>query len=342
MPTVPLPLVGPDYADETASFGAEHTVNYFPEISGTQGTRSRTILRTHAGLTAFATELAGAVRGMRVAGGVLYVVAGEVLYSIDSGGNSENLGTILGGGRCVLTDNFIPSTRRQVVIMTGERGYVYDTVAGLSEITDTDFTDVATYESVTFVDNYIITETEDGFIYSAVTDATDWNALDFKTAESAPDSVLAVWSVYGDLWVMGARTIEVFRVTGDADDPFQRVQTIEKGIGARYSCANLDNGVFWIDETGRVYRANGFSPVRVSDHSVEQYLASVEYSEAFAFTFVDRGHEFYGFTVPGGKTFLYDVATQLWHRRSWLHSRCRPLRPRGERTAADSRRVGSR
>lgn len=315
MPTVPLPLVGPDYADETASFGSEGTVNMIPEVSGSEGTRSRTILRSHAGLTALVTGLDGPVRGIREMGGILYVVAGQVLYSVDSGGVATNLGTILGGNRCVLTDSFIPNTRRQLVIMTSERAYVYNTLSGLAEITDEDFVSVAGFDTATTVDSYTIAETEDGFIYSNVSDATAWDALDFKTAEANPDGAVAVWSVYGDLWVFGQETIEVFRNTGDSDDPFQRAQTIEKGLGAKYSPANLDNGVFWIDNTGRVWRANGWNPVRVSDHSVEQYLASVDYSRAFGFTYVDRGHEFYCFTVPGGKTFLYDVATGLWHRR---------------------------
>jgi hypothetical protein len=248
-------------------------------------------------------------------GGILYVVAGQVLYSVDSGGVATNLGTILGGNRCVLSDNFIPSTRRQLVIMTSERAYVYSTLSGLAEIIDEDFVSVAGFVTVTTVDSYTIAETEDGFIYSNISDATAWDALDFKTAEANPDGAVAVWSVYGDLWVLGQETIEVFRNTGDSDDPFQRVQTIEKGCGAKYSPANLDNGVFWIDNTGRVWRANGFNPQRVSDHSVEQYLSSVDYSQAFGFTYVDRGHEFYGFTIPGGKTFLFDVASGLWHRR---------------------------
>lgn len=312
---VSLPLVGPSYADETASYGREESINLIPEVSGSEGTRERFMLRNAAGLTALTTALTGPVRGIREMGGILYVVAGESLFSVSDAGVIANLGTVLGSGRCILTDNFIPATSRQLVIMTGERGYVYDTLTGFQEITDTDFTDVATFETATFLDGYVIAETEDGFIYSAVTDATDWNALDFATAESAPDRVLAVWAVYGDLWVFGGRTIEIFRNTGDADNPFERVQTIEKGCGARYSMANLDNSVFWIDETGRVYRASGFNPTRISTHAVEQYLSSVDFAEAFGFTYVDRGHEFYGFTVPSGQTHLYDVATGLWSRR---------------------------
>lgn len=319
MPTIPVSIVGPSYADETIAFGVEDTINFIPEQSGSVGTRDRFILRTHAGLTSVVTSLAGAVRGMREMGGELYAVAGEVLYRIDSGFVATNLGTILGGGRCIMTDLFIPATKRQLVIMTGERGYLYDTLSGLAEITDDDFTSYAKYRTATSVDSYAIAETEDGFIYSASTNAAAWNALDFATAESCPDRVKGVWSVYGDLWVFGERTIEIFQTTADTDNAFRYAQTIEKGCGSPYSMANLDNSVFWLDDTGRVYKAGGMNPVRVSTHAVEQYLQGVDYSQAFGFTFVDRGHEFYGLTVPGGKTFLYDVATGLWHRRKSEH-----------------------
>lgn len=315
MTTVALPLVGPNYEDETALFGAEGTINLFPEQSGSSGTRAPYMLRDHAGLTAVKTGLDGPVRGMANMGDTLYVVAGEVLYSVDSGAVATNLGTILGGNRCVLTQNFIPSTRRQLVIMTSERAYVYSTLSGLAEITDDDILSVIGFDTAATVDSYTLYETEDGFIYSTVSDATTAGALDFKTAESNPDGVMAVWAVYGDAWIFGQKTIESFRNTGESNDPFQRAQTIEKGLGAKYSIANVDNGVFWIDNTARVWRANGWNPSRVSDHAIEQYLAEVDYSQAFAFTYVDRGHEFYVFTVPGGKTYLYDCATGLWHRR---------------------------
>ena len=130
-----LPVVGADYSDETSLVSSESTINMYPEVVGIAGARNRTILRTHGGLTAFCTGLAGAVRGIYRMGSVLYAVAGGTLYSIDSSGAATSLGTILGSGRCVFTENFIPDTRRQLIIMTGGQGYVYDTITGLEEIT---------------------------------------------------------------------------------------------------------------------------------------------------------------------------------------------------------------
>lgn len=313
---VDLPIVGPSYTDETRRFAYEECINLMPEKAETEGARARYLLRTSAGLAVFSTLISGAVRGIHEMGGLLYAVAGQTLFRVNADASTVNLGTILGSSRVVMTDNFVPDTRRQLVIFTGDRTYVYDTGTGLDEITDSDYTSVARQDSGCFIDGYILATTEDGFIYSAITDATDWNALDFVTAEAATDEAIVVHPVYGDAWVFGNRTTEIYRNTGNADTPWQRVQTFEKGIGAKYSPVNLDNSVFWIDESGRVYRAAGFSPVRISTHAIDQYMQSVDFSSAFGFTYVDRGHEFYCFTVPGGRTYLYDVSTGLWHRRA--------------------------
>lgn len=313
---VEIPIVGPSYTDETRRLAVEECINLMPEKVETSGARARFMLRTSAGLAIGATLVSGSVRGIHSMGGILYAVTGETLYRVNSDGSTQNLGTILGSSRVVMADNFVPDTKRQLVIWTGDRTYVYDTLLGLVEITDPDYIAVARQDGGTFIDGYILATTEDGFIYSEITDATNWNALSFVTAESATDQAIAVHAVYGDAWVFGGRTTEVFRNTGAADNPWQRVQTFEKGIGAKFSPVNLDNSVFWIDESGRVNRASGFSPVRISTHAIEQYMQSVDFSQAFGFTYVDRGHEFYCFTVPNGRTYLYDVATGLWHRRA--------------------------
>lgn len=313
MALIQIPLVGPQYTDETRTVAVEETVNFYVERVETAGGRESFVLKTRPGLTSLITTLPGFVRGMREMGGVLYVVAGNSLLSVTSGGVATTLGTVLGSARCVLTDNFIPDTRRQLVIMTGERGYVYDTVTGFVEITDTDFTDVAVPVAAAFLSGYITVPTEDGFIWSAVTDATSWAALDFKTAESAPDRVVTLLSAYGDLWLFGGRTTEIFRVT-DAEDVFQRIQTIEYGCGSPYACCVADNRVWWLDQYGRIWAASGFQPQRVSTHPVEQYLQGVDFSAAWFFTYVDRGHEFVGFTIPSGQTWLYDISVGIWTR----------------------------
>jgi hypothetical protein len=70
---------------------------------------------------------------------------------------------------------------------------------------------------------------------------------------------------------------------------------------------------------GAVYRAQQFSPVRVStaavDHYLRRYKDSLEAAEAW--TYQENGHSFYVLYIEGAETtFVYDAATNLWHERA--------------------------
>lgn len=310
----PVSIVGETYADENKSLSVQDCINYVPELS--KG-RAQIVYQEPAGLTEFAQTNGAPCRGLHVMGDTLYSVNGESLYSIDGNGVTTLLGTVTGSGRVGMADNFIPATKRQLLIVTGEAGFIYDTVDGFSVITDPDFSPGFT---ATFLDGYLFTETEDGFIFSSIADGSSWNALDFGIAENSPDRMAAVFNAYGELLLFGARTIEPWYNAGQQDNPFLPSQgkTIEEGLGAKYSIQSLDNGTFFIDWTGIVRMMRGYTPQRISTHAIEQYLKSVDFSTAYSFAYTDRGHKYYGFTIPGGKTFLYDLATGLWHRRnSW-------------------------
>jgi hypothetical protein len=62
---------------------------------------------------------------------------------------------------------------------------------------------------------------------------------------------------------------------------------------------------------------NGYSPQEISTHAVTNTLAGKTISDAIAFTYQLEGHEFYVVTFPTlDLTWVYDAATQLWHK--WL------------------------
>jgi hypothetical protein len=90
---------------------------------------------------------------------------------------------------------------------------------------------------------------------------------------------------------------------------------IETGAASRWAIAQMDNAVFWLGDDGVVYRANGYQPVRVSTHAIEQAIARCNTAQAFAFTYEDRGHQIFYLTFPDGLTWGYDAASGEWHRR---------------------------
>jgi hypothetical protein len=86
--------------------------------------------------------------------------------------------------------------------------------------------------------------------------------------------------------------------------------------------AKLDNGIFWLgaDARGRgiVYRANGYTGVRVSTHAVEWHIQDyANMADAVAYTYQQDGHSFYVLNFPtANTTWVYDVATNAWHERA--------------------------
>jgi hypothetical protein len=115
--------------------------------------------------------------------------------------------------------------------------------------------------------------------------------------------------------------------TGATDFPFQRSGNtfIEHGCAAAGTIAKADNTVFWLGSddkgAGIVWRADGYSPVRVSTHALEHAFASYTLSDAFAFTYQQEGHIFYCLTFPtDSKTWVYDASTQAWHERAFMNA----------------------
>jgi hypothetical protein len=96
----------------------------------------------------------------------------------------------------------------------------------------------------------------------------------------------------------------------------------EVGCIAAFSVAKLDNGLFWLgsDARGRgiVYRANGYAAERISTHAVEWQIQEYgSLSDAIAYTYQQDGHSFYVLIFPSANTtWVFDVATALWHERA--------------------------
>jgi hypothetical protein len=69
---------------------------------------------------------------------------------------------------------------------------------------------------------------------------------------------------------------------------------------------------------GIVYRANGYTAQRISTHAVEWQIQQYgNLSDAIAYTYQQDGHSFYVLIFPSANTtWVFDVATSLWHERA--------------------------
>ena len=258
------------------------------------------------------------IRGQITASDVHYVVAGTRLYSVTSGGVTTDIGEIEGGLACDLSYN-----GNQIQIVADLKTYSYDTPSGvLSEETGGGFEQAISTASVASYSIVAVRNT--GRFRWKLTNTATYDALDFATAEAESDKLVAVRKVGNEIALLGTATTEFWGPTGDAGaDAFARTATASASIGcvSRDSAITVDNALTWVGRDGRaggvsVYRAEGYSPRKISTPQVDGYLETVaDLTTIRAFSYQQRGHLFYILTAPNEWTLAWDVSTNLWSYR---------------------------
>jgi hypothetical protein len=188
---------------------------------------------------------------------------------------------------------------------------------------------------VAYVEGFFVAllSNSDQFQWSALLDATSWDPLDTNKVSVFAGNVLSMFSDHNELWFFGERQTQPYSLTGSANtfDPIPGA-FIEAGIFAPNSPVRLDNSIFWLggDERGAgvVWRAQGYTPSRVSNHAIEYalqgYLTKYGASglnNVVGYSYQDQGHGFYVLYFPTpSATWVYDVATGMWHQRGYWNT----------------------
>jgi hypothetical protein len=318
-------VVGGSSQQASLPFNAERTVNMYAVLD--QQGKKPASLYARPGNAVFATLGSGAGRGAFTAtNGRAFVVSGSQLYELLVGGTGTVLGSLLtSSGDITMAENGV-----QLAICDGVDLYILTYATNtFQRVVNPNLPSAA---SVTFLDGYFVVNRSFAsgiFQISAPFDGLNWAALDFASAESSPDSLLRVAVVFGQLFLFGDISIEPWNNTGAATFPFQRVNSssqISVGVAAPSTILELDNTAFWVGKdkngTGVVYRADGYSPKRISTEAVELRLqAAPSISTLKAMAYQEAGHTFYIITGGGMETAqVYDVSTNLWVEWSYFNS----------------------
>lgn len=257
------------------------------------------------GLDLFSSISTDPIRGMHFMAGLLYAVVGTTLYSVAADGTSASLGAISGTSRVRMADN-----GDELAICAAPIGYVYS--GGVLTVP----LDLPSVYDVAYIDSYMVWTIADSdqCIYSGINDALSYDALDVFTAEGSPDGLKGLINDHRELQLYGTDTIEVWYNAGDADNVFQRQGNafIERGCFDRDSIAKIDNSVHFLGDDRVVYRLDGYTPTRISTHSIEYRLRNATFANGFVYT--QEGHKFYCLSHDDG-TEVYDMATGAWHER---------------------------
>lgn len=303
----------------------QKTQNLYPAIE--QQGKSQLVLYPTPGLTQFTNVGIGEIRGGIDFDGTLFIVSNNTLYSVTSAGTATAISTVLNttSGRISLAHNG-KGNAGQILIVDGTNGYIYNNSTGaLAVITDPDFPDNAT--TCAFMDGYFFVNEPDvtgRFRMSNLYDGTAWNTNDFDTAERSSDALQAIVVANRIAWMLGTHTAEPHQnlgsVSGTVLEPIQSGFS-QWGCIAPHSAIEVAGVVLWLSQnnegSGMVLMADGLSPTTISQSIVNDLQDLTTLSDAYAWAYQYKGHTFYVLTFPtDGKTFVYDLSTQMWHEWS--------------------------
>jgi hypothetical protein len=313
------PILGGTYVARSVNAADARMVNLFPEAIP-EGGKEPGFLNRAPGLKLLANMGDGPIRGLWQFGGYGYAVSGETLYKIDSIWRVTAIGTVAGSsGPVSMSDN-----GTQLFIACNGPSFIYNSLTlQFKQIDDADFPGAVT---VGYLDGYFVFNEPNSqrLWITQLLDGTSIEPLDFASAEGSPDGLVSILIDHREAWLFGTNSVEVWYDSGAADFPLTPVQGAFNEVGciAAFSVAKLDNGIFWLGADARgkgiVYRANGYTATRVSTHAVEWQIQQYgNLSDALAYTYQQDGHSFYVLIFPSANTtWVFDVATSLWHERA--------------------------
>ncbi|GEM_PF-682824 len=334
-----IPFIGPTYASRSNNIAVDRSINFYPEINQEDSKDVVSLIGT-PGTQYFTGTGASVVREMHAFNGLMYVVIGNSLYSVNTGGvYSVVLGTLQTSiGRISMADNGLASNGlggNQLAIADGTAFYIYNVVSGVFSTTLTTisapWTGAPTH--VIFLDGYFIVTIGNSMISYAsnLFDGTTWGSLAYAQATSSKDNLKTVADLSEQIWFIKQNTSECWYNNGVATAvgfPYSRVAAgvIDAGTPAEWSVARMQSSLYMLgcvrnNEQGEmigICQLTGGSISVVSPVAINYQISQwPRLDDAFGYCYSEGGHSFYVLTSPSAnQTFVYDATTQMCHERS--------------------------
>ena len=313
-------LIGPSYTGFSLKSECQRTMNLYLERVESGAGRGQLALIGQHGLQLFTTATSFTkfiCRGLFELNDHLFDIQDDFIYDIDSSGAiiATYVGLSNDGKLCSMA-----ATPNSLFVVSNSILYRIFGAALSAPVTPTPVSAVAVLKGQVFV----LADDTSRQIYFSNDDGATWAALDFQTAEAGPNALINMIEDHNELWVFGNRLTQVFVLGDDPDAPLVEVQAgiIEMGIAAKNAVAKLDNSLFWMgknkDGDHMVYRANGYTPVRVSNHAVENAFRTYpDHENAIMQAYQLNGHSCLRLTFPSangglGATWEYDASMNNW------------------------------
>lgn len=322
------------YQSQSPTTDAQDCINWYPEKNESGSSKSDMSLYPTPGTIVFSALTDAPVRALLTINGRAFAAAGATLFELLSDGTTQNRGTIASDSKPAS----FASSATQFLLVSAGHTYAYDLTS--NTLTNETAQMLGVPSLCAFSDGYFIVllASSNQFQISNLLDATMWDGLDTAVISVFPDNCVSMIVAFREIWFFGLTKSVGYADTGAAGFPFEPIPSafIEQGCASAFSPVRLDNSVFWwgADERGSMvaWRANGYTPVRVSNHAVEYAVQGyATNSDVISYSYQDQGHSFWVSYFPSANvTWVYDAATGMWHKRAFLsngvqnahHSQC--------------------
>jgi hypothetical protein len=314
---------GASYTSKSVNADCQLTQNLYPEHDESGMGKSEWQMLPTPGLTIFSV-LSGITRvgGSLNANKRCFEVSGDTLYEVFSDGTNAVIGVVGDDGNPVSMTN----SATQLLIASAGNLYVYDLTSGVFQAVTVGI--ISAVSMVAYSDGFFIAllANSQKFQISSPLDATTWDPTDVTQVTVFPDQVLSMIVDHREIGLFGVTKSVWYSNTGGVFPFTPNLSSyMESGIGAQWTLNKADNTVCWLESDDRgnaiARRLNGYSPVRISNHAVEQAWQSYStIADANSYTDQVDGHIWWHVNFPTANvTWVYDFATQLWHQRSYLN-----------------------
>lgn len=322
----PFPFIGGSYESRSRTFDSQRTVNMYLELSSVGAGKGGQpgVMLSRAGLRKVQELGLGPIRGAYTISNsqLAYIVSGNQVFQLSSAEGTAieltgNLNTSVGPVQ--MADN-----GTHVLLVDGTNGYTIDLSApALETIVDPNFYDDA--RTVTYQGGYFILEVPgtSNFFLSDL-DSIDFPPLNESSAVTSPDVLVCCISNNEQLYLLGARTFEVWALTGaSASAPFSLIsgRAFNMGCSSPATVKKIAGTFCWLGANdqgdGVVYSMENDSPTRISTHAIEYRIQQFgDLSSSTAYAWQENGHYFYALNLPGAETtYVYDMTSKQWHER---------------------------
>ena len=276
-----------------------------------------------------------AVSAVPAAGMGMYTWNGDV-YSIFAGilyknGTQVATGLDVTGG--VYQFSEIKGSHPKMVMNNGAAGYSYDDTVKLSanlhsispsypqySVKGWAYLNGAEYVMQHFFGTLVTPAVIWGSVIDSVDQPTDWDPLDFITAQIEPDAGVCATKQYAYVVALCQWSTEIFY---DAGNPTGSPLAPVPGSKLRYGCASADSVqsiediLFWVSTNRsasiQVVMMLNLQARVISTPAIDRILNNADMSNVMSWQIKLNGHSFYVLTVVNSNiTLAFDVLSELW------------------------------